>query len=309
MTAQRSRTSSDPLSETLRVQLGLITRTQALALGLSTSAITRLLSSGKWIRMMPRVYRVAAAPTSWHQSVLAACLSGGDGTVASHGTAGAVHRLDGSAPGRVEVWSPRRLRSDGIVCHCATLSGADMTRVSGIPATSVERTLLDLATRVSPEGLEVALDSALRERKTSVARLKWRLQQAPMHGTKGLGTLRSLVDARGTRSTQTESALEVRLVQILRRSGLPLPQKQYRVLEGSRVIGRFDFAYPEAKVVIEVDGYRWHSGNQAWQRDRRRNNDLNRLGWTILRFTAEDLKDPHAVIRQISDVLRPSLDV
>jgi very-short-patch-repair endonuclease len=80
-------------------------------------------------------------------------------------------------------------------------------------------------------------------------------------------------------------------------------------MEGTRFIGRFDFAYPEAMLIIEVDGYRWHGGNQAWHRDKRRDNDLNRLGWTVLRFTAEDLKHPASVIRQISDVIWPSLDV
>jgi very-short-patch-repair endonuclease len=80
-------------------------------------------------------------------------------------------------------------------------------------------------------------------------------------------------------------------------------------MEGTRVVGRFDFAYPDAKLIIETDGYRWHSGNQAWQRDRRRDNDLNRLGWTVLRFTAEDMKSPCDVVRQIRSVLTPSLDV
>ena len=99
------------------------------------------------------------------------------------------------------------------------------------------------------------------------------------------------------------------MAQLIRRAGLPPPQPQFRVLDGGRFVGRFDFAYPDAKLIIEVDGYRWHSGNQAWQRDRKRDNVLNRLGWTILRFTAEDLKDGANVVRQISEVLHPSLDV
>lgn len=195
------------------------------------------------------------------------------------------------------------------MAHISTLPARDITRAAGIPVTSVERTLLDLASRLEHEVLELALDSALRQRKTSIARLRWRLQQAPSHGAKGVGELRGLVDARSTAAPGTESALEVRLAQIIRRSGLPAPQLQYRVMEGTRFIGRFDFAYPHAKLIVEVDGYRWHSGNRAWQRDRRRDNDLNRLGWTVLRFTAADLRDPADVVRQIWAVLQPSLDV
>lgn len=80
-------------------------------------------------------------------------------------------------------------------------------------------------------------------------------------------------------------------------------------MDGPRFVARVDFAYPEAKLAIEIDGYRWHAGNDAWQRDRRRNNELSRLGWTVLRFTAADLKDARRVTAQVRDVLRPTLDV
>jgi very-short-patch-repair endonuclease len=164
---------------------------------------------------------------------------------------------------------------------------------------------MDLAASLSREELEVALDSALRRSMTTVARLKWHVAICRRRGVKGIGMLANFLE---DRSVASESPLETRLAQILARSGLPTPESQFRVMEGTKVIGRFDFAYPNAKLIIEVDGYRWHSGKHAWQRDRTRDNALNRLGWTVLRFTIEDLRSPRRVISQIKDVLYPPLD-
>ena len=307
MTAQRPKTTSDPLTDLIRTQRGLVTKSQAHALGMSSSAISRRVNSGRWERLLTGVYRSAEVPVNWEQAVLAACLAGGLGSAASHACAAALHGLDEIPRGVLEIWTSRRLRGGQLLCHIARLPETDVTRVSGIPVTTVERTMLDLASVMDRDHLELVPDSALRQRKTSIARMRWRLQHVPPHGAKGVGKLRELVDERSVTSPISESALEVRLAQLIRRAGLPPPQTQFRVLEGNRFVGRFDFAYPEAKLIIEVDGYRWHSGNQAWQRDRKRDNILNRLGWTILRFTADDLKDRAGVVSQISEILRPSL--
>jgi hypothetical protein len=76
-------------------QHSLITRQQAVAAGLSTSAIDRLVASGAWTRVGRSVYHLAGAPFTWHTRVLAACLESGSG-VASHRTAAVLHGLDGS---------------------------------------------------------------------------------------------------------------------------------------------------------------------------------------------------------------------
>jgi len=308
MTAQRPGTSIDAISELFRTQRGLITRAQALRSGLSPSAIARRVGGGAWQSAGRGLYRSAAVPATWEQEVLGACLLGGEGTVASHSCAAALHELDDFKREGVEVWTPRRLRNRAIRCHTAAIPSTDMCVVAGIPATSIERTLLDLAGQLTEQRLELALDAALRQRKTSLARIRWRAKAAPPHGTKGIASLCRLIDDR-SHARQTESPLELRLLRIVRRFGLPEPEIQYRVMEGARVVGRFDFAYPLAKLIVEVDGYRWHAGNHAWQRDRQRDNDLNRLGWTILRFTADDLRLPQQVARHISAVLSPSLDV
>lgn len=309
MPAQRSFTSNVHVAQLARDQRGLLTRDQLATEGVSDSAVDRWVANGILVPVFPRVYRHAAVPESWEQRLLAACLCGGEGTLASHRSAGALWSLDKCERGLIEVLTGRRLRSSGLRCtRTKEIPRCDRSRVQGIPATSVERTLIDLAGDLGADGLEIALDSALRQRLTSLARLKWRLDKCPAN-KKGLATIKELLAQRSPKAAATESALEARFLQLVRRSKLPSPGQQYRVMDGHHFIARLDFAYPNAKLAVEIDGYRWHAGNHAWNRDRNRNNELARLGWTVLRFTATDLEDPRRVIAQIRGLLHPAMDV
>jgi len=94
--------------------------------------------------------------------------------------------------------------------------------------------------------------------------------------------------------------LESKLVRLLRSGELPVAFPQHRFHEKGRVVARVDFVYPEQRVVIEVDGTRWHSGRRARVKDAERDNFLNLRGWTVLRFTWFDLIErPEYVLDQI----------
>jgi very-short-patch-repair endonuclease len=79
---------------------------------------------------------------------------------------------------------------------------------------------------------------------------------------------------------------------------------QYEVRVGQRFIGRVDFARPELRFAIEVDGYEFHSSLSAFNRDRARQNELVAAGWTVLRFTWDDIiHRPEVVVAAIRRVL------
>ena len=305
MTAQRAPASKDQIAQLFVKQRGLITTDQARGVGMSNAAITRKVKGGEWIRVFRSVYRLATAPVTWEQTVLAACLYGGPDTFASHQSAGALWRLDGLVPRTIHVTSTRRLREAVRCVRVSSIPAMDRRVLREIPVTSVERTLVDLAALLDPQALEIALDSALRMNLTSLPRLRWQLQNCSARA-KGRATLAVLVEARSGISV-SESVLETKILQAIAQAGLPKPVTQFRVMDGTRFVGRFDLAYPTAKVIIEADGYRWHSGRAAWHKDRSRDNDLNRLGWTVLRYTAQDLRDPRAVAAQIKEVLYPKV--
>ncbi|MFN2589662.1 MAG: type IV toxin-antitoxin system AbiEi family antitoxin domain-containing protein [Actinomycetota bacterium] len=105
------------IARILARQHGLITRKQALHVGLSPRSIYQRLETGSWERAQRGVYRLAAAPGSWHQHVLAACLAAGPSAVASHRSAAALwdfsgrHSSRADDPGNETYLDPRSHRS------------------------------------------------------------------------------------------------------------------------------------------------------------------------------------------------------
>lgn len=222
---------------------------------------------------------------------MAAVLWAGEGSAISHQPAAALWGLDGYRRVGVELTSPRNLRRGAVRAriHERLLSPEDGARVAGISVTSLERTLVDLAGVIRLPKLEETLDALLRRPRFSLDVLQARIALEP-HNRPGLGRLRRLVAARTHRAGMSESVLETRLLSLLRRAGLPLPVQQHPVFAGAQLVARVDFAYPNQRVIIEADGYRYHSSRRAWQHDAHRHTELSLLGWRVLRFTWEDLK-------------------
>ncbi|HLW16870.1 MAG TPA: DUF559 domain-containing protein [Actinomycetota bacterium] len=119
--------------------------------------------------------------------------------------------------------------------------------------------------------------------------------------------LRALLDARDPNARPAESVLETKVARILRKAKLPRLVAQYDIGVAGRVFARVDFAFPAAKVAVEADGYRWHSGRSQWQQDLERRNALTNLGWRVIHVTWEDLKRPQAIVDQVEQALRAPL--
>ncbi len=76
-----------------------------------------------------------------------------------------------------------------------------------------------------------------------------------------------------------------------------------RSRDGGR-IGRVDFAWPSARLVVEVDGFAFHADRESYREDRRRSNALQRAGWVVLRFSWEDVvHTPQLVVAAVREVL------
>jgi very-short-patch-repair endonuclease len=272
-------------------QWGLITKDQAVLLGMSPSAIQRRAQSGKWSRSHPGVYRLSTFPTSWEQALMAACLWGGPGTVASHRAAAQLLGV-GIEHAPVEVWLPPHTRPrNGIVSHCTNrLERCDVTRIQGIPVTTAARTLIDLGAVCKQRVVEAALEAALRERLVTIWKLIERLDEVGCRGRRGTATIRRVLRQRDPRLAPTESELENMLWSLIRHAGLPLPVRQFVISDGDGVIGRVDFAYPSHKLVIEAQGARWHlMDHQKWHSDAERRTRLTLVGWRVLEVSWKDI--------------------
>lgn len=261
--------------------------------------------NGSLVRLHPEIYALRGVAPSHHQTLLGAVLWGGPGSAASHRAAAWLWRLDGASPA-LEITTPRRLRSSKVTSHRREpIATRDLKMIDGIPVTSIELTLLDLGGILDIDELEDSLDAALRKRLTSISRLKLRLRQES--GRKGVAALRSLVEDRVQDGGPSESRFETRLNRLLLSQGLPA-LRQFTVWDGGEFVARVDFCYPEARLIVEADSYRWHSSRRAWQRDMSRRNALTQLGWQIVHVTWEDMtRWPEQTLNRIRSLLQPQL--
>jgi very-short-patch-repair endonuclease len=304
----------NPSKERQEVQLarllagnhGLASRDQLREIGFTDSRIQRLVARGRLERFLPSVFRSTSVPVTWEMQALGGCLRSPGNIWLSHRSAAALHGFTGCPKDRLEFLSTRRLDPvDGHLVHLVReMPRCDVEVIRGIPVTAPARTLLDLGSVVDEETLEIALDDALSTHKVRLARLRWRLDEVGGRGKPGTAALRKLLEVRGDGPMVPTTILETKLVRLLRKGRLPIALPQHRFYEDGQLVARVDFVYPEHRVVIEVDGNRWHSGRRARVRDAERDNYLNLKGWTVLRFTWLDLVErPEYVLDQIRRAL------
>ncbi len=281
-------------------QHGVFTRGQAIRCDASDGCIRWRLDVGRWERLYPKIYRLAGTPRTWQQRALAASLYMGPDAPVSHRAAAAMRRLAGRKQAEVELTVPRnrkRKRLNQIIIHWLEepIPPDDITTMDGIPVTTPARTLLDLLT-VEPESVvERALDDAVRRRLVTLRFLDSWLQDPRRKRHRGWRAMRGLVDARLDAGI-TESHLEDDVLRMLRAARLPDPQLQYILRDGDRFIARLDFAYPEQRVAIEADGFRYHGDRQAFDEDRARANAVQSMGWLVLRVTAKHLEQDREAV-------------
>lgn len=289
-------------------QYGVITRAQAMRAGLSEAALQRLVLANVWKRVFPATYALWTPRTRderWRQQLIAGVLWLGEGSAVSHRAAAVIWGLDGivSAPLEFSTEGRRRpTRDDVFVYRGASLTG-QIVRRSGLPVTTVSQTLVGLASVVGPHVLDLAFESGLRQRLTSIGRIRAALELAHPR-QRGRGALRRLIEQYP--GNPTGSALEVMFWQLIRDSPLPMPVRQYRIRDASGVVvARPDFAYPEHRIAMEMDGVERHSDKLAVTRDRRRQNQIAVLGWVPYRLTKEDVRrHPRRVVAEITQLLK-----
>ena len=273
-------------------QHGIVTLAQVRASGGSRIAIDRRIRSGRWHSIDRGVYAVAGAPATWHQSLLASVLAVGNGAVAAGRSAAALLRLPGFAGGPIEVVVLRpcqRRARRGSTRQTKLLPLDHCTAIEQIPVTSVPRTLFDLAATLHPGRVERAIDHALAQRLVPVHRLWDTFLDLAERGRSGTVVMRALLLERGPGYVAPASELEARFLQLLRGFGLPGPDRQVSLGDAEGLIGRVDFRFRAAGLVVETDGRRYHSALLDRELDERRDRRLEAIGHQVLRLTWKDI--------------------
>jgi Protein of unknown function (DUF559)/Transcriptional regulator, AbiEi antitoxin len=262
-------------------QHGVVDWRQLRGLGAGESLLKRRVDAGFLLPVFRGVYAVGHSRISRMGCWMAAVLASGPGAVLSHGSAMTLWGLRGSH-GPVEVLRQAggpRYKRRGIRLHqTRSLPPEQVTVEQGIPVTTPERTLLDMAARLDAKQQERALVAGDKN-----GCLRWaELQRlvARGRGKKGVGRLRRVAMEVDPSAADAASPLEVDFLVLCREFGLPLPQVNVLV-EGILV----DFYWSAERVIVETDGYMYHANRPAFENDHERAVVLTLAGYTVHRAT------------------------
>ncbi|MGH9186417.1 MAG: endonuclease domain-containing protein, partial [Acidimicrobiales bacterium] len=297
-------TFDEGVAELAKQQANAFARHQVKALGGTEKMVEVRLGSGCWRCLARAVYSLRDGPFTWMTRVWAGLLEAGVGSAISHRTAGRLHGLWAFRNHEaIEVIKKGGRDHDitfGRVHETSILDPHHVILMEGLPVTSLGRTLFDLAG--SPpdhlrgeRGREIYFKKLLSVYNDAMKRCGLRLDRVAQvaldlgkRGRPGTVLTRELLGAIDPDEAPTESELEDLFLAVLRAYQVELPVRQKRLGNDEAFIGRVDFVYVAAKLVVEIDG-RGHGAPLDTDADSWRDIELNAQGWTVFRFTRRQL--------------------
>jgi very-short-patch-repair endonuclease len=267
-------------------QYGVVARSQLLSMGIGSGAIATRLRQHYLHPLHRGVYAVGHLALVPLAREMAAVLARRAGSALSHRSAAVVwHLLPATDDAEIDVTVPAkgRRRRPGLRIHRSTrLSPRDIRHLRGLPVTAPWRTLVDLAETGSNRELERATHEALTRRLLNANRLLAEIDG--YRGRHGVGRLKSLLEQGDPVITRSQA--EKRFLALVRAGGLPAPEVNVRI-HGHEV----DFLWRDQGLVVEVDGFQFHSTRAAFERDRQRDAERQGVGLRVLRVTWRHVVD------------------
>lgn len=199
----------------------------------------------------------------------------------------------------IDVIAPgaRGRKIDGIRFHRVRAPRLEKTgTVDGIPCTSPARTLVDLAGVVGDWTLRSAFERAAQRRMLDIAAI----EAAADPGRRGIRSLLTLVEkwrraAPLAKKGRLKSPLEAKVLPLLAQRSLPAPLLNAPVeIANGRI--EVDFLWPDHRFALEADSRDFHATHVAFERDRWRDRELMRAGYTTLRVTHRQAESEAAAI-------------
>ena len=276
---------------------GVVTLAQLLRAGITRAEIKQRIRTGALLREHRGVYRVGHRAPSVEARYLAAVRACGEHALLSGLAAAHLLGLLRGPPPPPEVTTTTERRVAGVVTRRSRyFEPRDATSWRRIPVTSVARTLVDLAARLAVDDLARACHEAGVRHGATPAEVDAVLARRP--NTRGARQLRQVL--RGEIRV-TLSKLESRFLARLREAGLELPETNRRA--GGR---RVDCRWPDHRLTVELDSYRYHHSRHAWEQDRRREREARARGDEFRRYTYGDVfESPGRMLAELRDLLPP----
>jgi hypothetical protein len=284
----QNRTVDEIIGEMASDTWGLVRRDELVAAEISREQIDGRIKRRLLLPEHRGIYRVGHRAPSLEATYLAAVWACGDGALLSGRAAGyLLELLRGPIP-PPEVIAPTERRVRGVITHrYRTLDPTEAMKWRKIPVTSFARTIVDLAAALSVNELARACHEAGVKHRVTPAQVEVVLSHRG--NARGAAKLREILrgDARVSLS-KLESAFH----DFLREEGLPLPITN-RPAGGRRV----DCRWPEYRLTVELDSYRYHSSRRAWEADRQREREAYARGDRFRRYTWGDVFEDQRFMR------------
>jgi hypothetical protein len=188
-------------------QFGAVSRRQAAQAGLKEAAMTRRVVTGRWVVVLPGVYRSAGAPPTPHQRAIATVLWAGPKSALSYTSGAWLLQLVSTQSHPLHVTRPpSSTKADpAVVVHRSALQRGDIVDVDGNRCTSATRTIIDCAALLTDEALEAAFEHARRMGLTSPAALARRAGELCGKGRPGSARVRRVLSAQSPGERAMES--------------------------------------------------------------------------------------------------------
>lgn len=241
------------------------------------------------------VYSVGHERLSMRGHWMAAVLSCGEDALLSYLSAAALWGLV-RPRSPIEVSSKHWRKGRGLVVHSGRIHAEDRAVVDAIPVTSLAHTLLDLVEVVDGRRYEHVWEEADRR-----GLLELRAMEricARSNGRRGLARIRVLIEA-AREPVRTRSPLEDRFAIFCREQLFPSPVFNVTVLDHE-----VDVLWPRERLIVELDGFEFHSHRAAFEDDRMRDAAFQVAGYRVLHLTYQRLeKEPSEIASEIRHLL------
>lgn len=259
---------------------GVAARAALLDAGVSERQIRTGVGRGTLIPLHPGVYRVGHAAPSTLATYAAAVKACGPGAALSGFAAAWLWGVIRSAPPPPEVTCRTRRSVRGVRTRRSRgLTATEVTTHYAILATTLPRTIVDLAPRLEPPALARVFHEGVAKHRLRPEHVEGILALHP--SAPGAKRLRRVI--RGDERVLL-SELESRFIALLHAEGLPLPETNRP--DGGRWL---DCTWPAQNLVVELDSYAFHSTRHAWEEDRRRERLVRARGLEFRRYTWDDV--------------------
>ncbi len=254
----------------------------------------------------PAVYAFPASPDIWERRLWIAHLHAGPDSAGALGSAArwsGLHPVEGYP---VELHVPRTATRalPGTIRHRPRdLDPSHVEVVRGLPVTTPERTIVDLAAHLSQRRLQEMIQNAAVEGQCTVVAVATMLDSLRRPGKRGVRALGRALDHVGPGGALPRSELEALLDQVIELSGLPAPLHEQPLPSFGGIVGFVDRTWPDARLIVEADGRRWHTRQQDIARDHDRTVEAARHGYLTLRFVWERLRnDPLGTAQALVEI-------